>query len=152
MSKRLDVLEIFISLKVTRQNLLKKLYLGSKQDAEWSKMVWNRSILLTIPDFRFHLKDGWNLTKNNQVLVGLKKLSSFWTVLVGKIDWNLTKKFEVACFLAQNYWKLSKCFQVLDEFSCYSESDLVSKSRKLFQVHEFVQVSTGTVFRTFQQF
>jgi hypothetical protein len=34
MSKRLDVLEIFISLKVTRQNLLKKLYLGSKQDAE----------------------------------------------------------------------------------------------------------------------
>ena len=149
MSKRLDVLEILIE---TCQNLLKKLYLGSKQDAEWSKMVWNRSNLVTIPGFRFHLKDGWNFTKNNQVLVGLKKLSSFQTVLVGKIDWNLTKKFEVACFLAQNYWKLSKCFQVLDELSCYSESDLVSKSRKLFQVHEFVQVSTGTVFRTFQRF
>ena len=42
----------------------KKLYLGLKKDAEWSKMVWNRSNLLTISDFRFHLKDRWNLTKN----------------------------------------------------------------------------------------
>ena len=108
---------------------------GAQEKIKQGLLVWNKSNLLTIPDFRFHLKDGWNLTKNDQVLVGLKKLSSFQTVLVGKIDWNLTKKFEVACFFG------SKLLEIVEVFSSFWWIVLLFRVTSGFKISKVVSSS-----------
>ena len=141
MSKRMDVLEILIE---TCQNLLKKLYLGLKEDAEWSKMVWNRSNLVTIPDFRFHLKDRWNLTKN--------QVNSFenlwiWFEIVQNFKFDFKNRFESDDRVWHGLWFRGSFFEISDQSSSNSKFELIQKCEKCFQ--SFAQISTLFAFQTF---
>jgi len=148
MSKRMDVLEILIE---TCQNLLKKIIFGFK------KRRW------VIENGLKQVK----LVNNSGFPVSFERWMKFDQKWSG-FSWFEKVEFVSNSFSWQNWLKSdekvrgclffgSKLLQIVEVFSSSWWIELLFRVRsgfkiKLFKVHEFVQVSTGTVFRTFQRF